>query len=327
MTRPRGKSAKVTAQLSFLLFAVVVSTVLASCDMVRKVAGSAGSTGKEPAAGPATPAGSAGSKPPADDIDPRIKGKMAGYWNLGYQLNDNVYTSSIKLSQNGLTFSGEGTDDETSKPFTIEQGQIHGNQVIFFKHYDQPNNRRQTPVEYTGTLEVEGVPYMKGDFIVAMNGQHMSGVWEAEKQQEGSPNNPASKGSSEPAEKQEPPQPAMKPPDHAPDLSGKWTAGFEYKFKTVQSTMWLEQHGDKLAGHGIDHNTGEKFAIEKGWYAYPRVTIIRKYPRIKGKSGVIPEHTMTFKAEVSWVSDKDYQGPYMSGKTDGGGNWEAQLVR
>jgi hypothetical protein len=40
-----------------------------------------------------------------------------------------------------------------------------------------------------------------------------------------------------------------------------------------------------------------------------------------------PEHQMTFKADVSMANDKDYQGPYLNGKTEGGGNWEAELIK
>ena len=88
--------------------------------------------------------------------------------------------------------------------------------------------------------------------------------------------------------------------------------------------MFLEQEGDRITGHGVDLNTKEKFTIEKGWYHYPKITIIRKYT--KGKNQATSTRTMAFKASVSFVNDKDYQGPYMSGKTQGGGNWEAQRV-
>jgi len=90
--------------------------------------------------------------------------------------------------------------------------------------------------------------------------------------------------------------------------------------------MFLEQVKDKFTGHGFDDNTNERFEIEKGWYSYPKLTLVRKYPAIKTKKVTKPERRMTFKADVSWVSDKDYSGPYMSGKTEGGGNWEAQRV-
>lgn len=293
--------------------------LLTSCNVIKQLTGGQPGTVQQTLP-PLTGDGKQPVKTEPASVDPKVAGKLAGYWLLGYQINDQVFNSSFRLKQNGLTFSGEGSDDHNNKDFLIEQGQIQGDKVIFFKKYDHPNSEQQTPVEYTGTVNLDGVPYMKGEFIVAMNGEHLTGLWEAEKQEE-TAQAQTNKGSKDPA------QPVVKPPDHAPDLSGKWNTGFEYKFKQIQSTMWLEQHGDKLNGHGIDLNTNEKFEIEKGWYSYPRVTIIRKYPKIKGKGGVIPEHTLTFKAEVSWITDADYQGPYLQGKTDGGGNWEAQLVR
>ncbi len=85
--------------------------------------------------------------------------------------------------------------------------------------------------------------------------------------------------------------------------------------------MFLEQDGNKLTGHGIDLNSKEKFVIKKGWYSFPHITIVRQYV-----SGSMPGKTMAFKAEVSEVSDKDYTGPYLSGKTQGGGDWEAERV-
>jgi hypothetical protein len=84
-------------------------------------------------------------------------------------------------------------------------------------------------------------------------------------------------------------------------------------------------------GHGVDDNH-ERFIIEKGWYHFPKLTLIRKYAKsapIKAKGKTHegkPAREMTFKADVSWANDKDYQGPYLGGKTDGGGNWEAELV-
>ncbi len=87
------------------------------------------------------------------------------------------------------------------------------------------------------------------------------------------------------------------------------------------------QENNKLKGHGIDHSTKENFVIEEGWYKFPKVTLIRKYAAIRSKKVNKPERKMTFKADVNWVTDSDYDGPYMQGKTDGGGNWEAQIVR
>jgi hypothetical protein len=30
---------------------------------------------------------------------------------------------------------------------------------------------------------------------------------------------------------------------------------------------------------------------------------------------------------VTYVNDRDYQGPYLNGKTQGGGTWEAEMIK
>lgn len=274
---------------------------------------------------------------PANATAGQRHGPLSGYWQLGFMLNNNTYTSHVRIVEHNMHFQGEGTDDKTNKAFKIEQGSVANGKVLFYKRYDNPNTKDETPVEYTGTIDMSGVPYMMGDFVVQQNGRELTGKWEAqlEKKLDGgdasSSNNQPPPQQAPPPKKDPPPQqtPAVKPPSgRAPDLSGKWNCGFEYRFKNIHSTMWLEQYGgNKIRGHGIDRNTKEKFVIEKGWYSFPKVTLIRKYPGYKGKKGSVPGHTMTFKALVEWVQSDEYQGPYMKGKTDGGGNWEAELVR
>lgn len=88
--------------------------------------------------------------------------------------------------------------------------------------------------------------------------------------------------------------------------------------------MYIEQDGGRVTGHGVDINTKEKFTIDKGWYDYPKLTIVRKYEKAKGAK---ENRTLTFKAKVSIIMEKDYQGPYLNGKTSGGGAWEAQLIK
>lgn len=324
--------------------ALITGIMLSGCNLIKQATGGgAGQSGQPgpsgtrpafPTPGGQNPGGSpqAGKAPANSGGDAKYSGRLGGYWKIAYKLEgkDETFSSSIKLSQNGQRFSGQGTDDHNNKPFNIEQGTVRDGKVIFYKRYDNPSNADQTPVEYEGTLDLSGNPYMSGNFIVALNGQELSGVWEAEQESGGEGQGGQQQAAQQPQEPQktEQQQPGYIPaPDHAPDLSGKWNVGFEYRFKEVQSTMWLEQDKDKLRGHGVDHNTKEQFQIEQGWYAFPKVTIIRKYPAHKSGKIAIPEHKMTFKAEVQWVSDKDYVGPYMRGKTDGGGNWEAQLVR
>ncbi len=48
--------------------------------------------------------------------------------------------------------------------------------------------------------------------------------------------------------------------------------------------MFLEQEGDRILGHGVDHETKEKFVIDKGWYHYPKLTLVRKWAASKTTS-------------------------------------------
>lgn len=264
---------------------------------------------------------------------------VAGDWKVGFQFNTSTLNSTFHLDQVGQTFRGTGTDDQDGGQFTIEKGTVANGQVHFFKQY-----QGAPPVEYNGKLEIQDDstyrgPYMSGDYTTASNGKIINNIWEA---QMVIPNNglaqapPAEQPQPNPApsnpqsqQQQPPPQPdrsllANWPADRAPHVSGKWDVGYEYNFKTMRSSMFIEQDGDRITGHGVDLNTKEKFTIEKGWYHYPKITIIRKYT--KGKNQATSSRTMAFKASVSFVNEKDYQGPYMTGKTQGGGNWEAQRV-
>jgi hypothetical protein len=265
-------------------------------------------------------------KPPPPDRSPsKDPVKLTGQWKVGFLYGTKNYTSTINLIQEGNSFHGTGTDDDSNLPFSIEEGTITGQQVAFLKKY---SDGKHLPVQYGGSFQTVSDanysgPYLSGEYELAAHGKPISSVWEAEMvSDEPAPQIPP--GSPQPAAPlTAPPSPAPSP-NHAPQLSGKWNVGFEYNFKTVHSTMYLEQNGGKLSGHGSDVNTKEKFVISKGWYNYPRVTIVRKY--VKGK-GAASDREVTFKATVTWVSESDYQGPYLNGKTQGGGAWEAQLYK
>ncbi len=238
---------------------------------------------------------------------------------VGFLFGNKNLTSTIDLTQDSATtFHGDGKDDKTDQSFKVEKGTISGTNISFLKNYV---DGKSVPVVYKGEFQIVDDPtykgpYLHGDFQVTVKDKTMSGNWEAEQAHEAE--------ASQPAEAAPPPAPNSGTPDHAPQLSGKWNVGYEYNFKTVHSTMYLEQDGGKIVGHGIDENTKEKFVIEKGWYNFPKVTLVRKYARTKGGA---QERSMTFKATVTWVNDSDYQGPYLNGKTQGGGAWEAQLLK
>jgi hypothetical protein len=276
---------------------------------------------------------------------------MSGDWQFGFQFNNSTMQSTVHIDQQGTSFSGSGKDDQSGKEFQVLQGQIsnNGSHVTFIKKYTSGNSPE---IQYIGELEMANDPsykgpYMSGDYQTIYKGQPVSNRWEAEMIQ-----NPGGSEHATPQPSQAPPVPAPAPSvpapppqqengllNKTPELSGKWNTGYEYNFKTIHSTMFLEQDGDRITGHGVDHETHEKFVIEKGWYHYPKLTLVRKWPKQavaaekgkKGKKGngasLHGERTMIFKATVSVVNDKDYSGPYLSGKTQGGGAWEAQMYK
>jgi hypothetical protein len=312
------------ARLSVLIFAVVA---LAGCSHISIK--DAGKSGKKPDGG-ATASGDQNGAP-----------SMTGDWQFGFQYNNATLQAAAHIDQQGQQFSGTGKDDQTGKEFAIEQGQISGKDVQFYKHYTTGN---APLVQYTGKLETVNDekykgPYMSGEYQTAKNGSNISNIWEAELST-GSASSSGQPAPLQPVATSSLPMPAPTSPaqptsqtllNNNPELSGKWNCGYEYNFKTIHSTMFLEQDGDRITGHGVDGDTHEKFVIDKGWYHYPRLTLIRRWPASKQKKGKktvsLPGHTMIFKATVAVESNADYQGPYLSGKTQGGGNWEAQLYK
>jgi hypothetical protein len=255
---------------------------------------------------------------------PKVPVKLSGTWKIGFLFGTKNYTSTINLTQDGNSFHGTGTDDDSNLAFAIEQGTINGQQVSFIKTY---SDGKHQAIEYDGTFQVVNDPnysgpYMSGEYQLASHGKPVSSIWEAEVVTD---QKPQANSQTPPQNPPPSPPPEAPPPPKHPQLSGKWNVGYEYNFKTIHSIMYLEQDGGKLTGHGFDQNTKEKFVITKGWYNYPRVTVVRKY--LKGKGGAASEREMTFKATVTWVSAPDYQGPYLNGKTQGGGAWEAELLK
>ena len=261
-------------------------------------------------------------------------GALNGDWRLGYKWKDQTYNASMSIKQQGKSFTGTGKEDESGFDFLIQQGQIQGDQLRFTKKYTG-KNASIGDIQYTGALTTANEenykgPYLSGDYSMTQkDGSQVSSDWDAVR------DSSSSQGAEQAPAKSEAPVQQNKNtsrPDKPPDLSGKWDVGFEYQFKTVHSIMFLEQDHDKITGHGID-DTKEKFTIEKGWYHFPKLTLVRKYlkaPAVKVKGKMHegkPARDMTFKADVSITNDADYQGPYLGGKTEGGGAWEAELVK
>jgi hypothetical protein len=239
---------------------------------------------------------------------------LSGVWDVDFDMGNTTVHSQMTLKQDGAQFFGEGTDANNTA-FSIVNGQINGSQLDFFKKY--PTNP-PTTVTYHGVLsqvnDADYVgPYLSGSYLVESNSNQISGNWRAQM-----PSKLKAQAQAEPA----PSQAAPAPPAQPASLSGNWIAAYEYNFGIVHSDMVLDQKNDIVTGHGVDTSSGEKFVIEKGSYKYPDLVLVRSY---KKKQGAKANRSVIFKATVSVVKDADYEGPYLSGKTQYGGSWEAQL--
>lgn len=241
---------------------------------------------------------------------------MSGDWTMAFSFNEQVTKCHMHLQQRGSSFEGEGHEEGSNRKFLISEGNLNGADITFIKRYagaapDAP------PVQYIGKVEsindkdFQGL-YMKGEYATMFQGQEVHGSWEGELPS-------TSTNSSQPTS-----APVSVDPNKAPELSGKWKVSFPHNFKIINSTMFIEQDGSKLLGHGLDINTNEKFDIESGWYKFPNISLTRKYT--KGKDAA-STRTLVFKGKVSNVADANYQGALMKGETQGGGSWEAKQVK
>lgn len=152
-----------------------------------------------------------------------------------------------------------------------------------------------------------------------------------------------------------PPPPRASAPDHIgdarpSDISGHYDGSYNFNFKKVKSKMWIESDGNKVTGRGYDimdkapasgkaktkdkskdrnkdktrdktaeQDSNEHFNIERGWYVYPNVTLIRQYT--KGK-GARETRSVTFRAQLS-SNGRDI---IMKGETQFGGSWDAHRL-
>ncbi|MBU6453631.1 MAG: hypothetical protein KGS72_17765 [Cyanobacteria bacterium REEB67] len=259
---------------------------------------------------------------------------IAGTWQISYAVGGEVQSAHMTVAPNAIGFEGTGTDDSTGQNFVIDSGFLAGNKIGFHKRYHVDENPNLPPLVYDGTFEVVSNaaykgPYMKGNYkLDKVEGPPVQGEWDAQKvdAQAASGQGPNAAPPPQAAE-QAPPPAADVDPNKAPDLSGKWDAGYEYMFKTFHSRMFLEQDGSKISGHGADKNTNESYAIS-GTYKFPDIKIIHKYPVLKlSKGKTKPARTLEFRGQVQIINDPDYHGPRMVGKNMGGGDWMAEEVR
>ena len=251
--------------------------------------------------------------------------QIAGTWQVSYSVGGETRSAHMTFNPTPAGFDGNGTDDADGQAFVVDTGFVAGNTIGFHKRYHVDENPNLPPIEYNGTFDMAAPdnnkqPYMKGTYRLDKGGgQSVNGQWDAVKGDAAT--------ATQAAPPQQAPPPVVVDPNKAPDISGKWRAGYVYEFKTFKSQMFLEQTGNKISGHGADQNTNESYSIT-GSYNFPNIKIIHKYPVLKlskGKSK--PARNLEFRGKIEVVNEAEYQGPRMVGQSIGGGDWMAEEVR
>jgi hypothetical protein len=266
-----------------------------------------------------------GGQDPA--LNPNSPPPINGDWKVTFVYADQAYESLITFAQQGRALTGSGQD--SAGPFFIQAGVVDGTKVKFTKKYADADPSKQ-PVQYIGDLEWEDDADYRGWRMgghyktAAPDGSMVDDKWvaisaAAEQAMAAPPPQP------EPAQQPQDQQSTQPSQDeqaesssgNAPDLSGKYNAEYQFNFKKIHSTIWLEQDGGRLGGHGVDTNTNEKFVVTKGYYKYPRIQISCHYT--KGQAAAATRDLIV-KAQVSG-------GPSLKGETQFGGGWQARIVR
>ncbi|MDP3507399.1 MAG: hypothetical protein Q8T09_05375 [Candidatus Melainabacteria bacterium] len=249
---------------------------------------------------------------------------VAGNWQVSYSVGGETQSAHMNISQSGNSFQGVGVDDSTQGNFVIDAGVINGKSITFHKRYHVEENPNLPPIIYIGSFEMAKTaeysgPYMSGTYKVNKNGQLVEGQWDAQIDGGGA-------ATATPTTQQ--PEAPQAGSNRRPHLSGKWDAGYEFEFKTVHASMYLEQDGTKITGHGMDKANKEAFNV-KGTYTYPNIKMWVKYLPVKAgpKSKAKPERTLEFRGKADVVNEAEYQGTRLEGKTNGGGIWMAEQVK
>ena len=326
------------------LFRVVIifliSGALISCSKIN-LSGNKGGTA--PAGGGQGQAGGGGTSllgaagqpagPPSNGQVPTLDGQ----WEVDYEFKGQQFVCNVEFAQKGSQVVGQGTD-QNGLEYTLD-GSVAGEKVSLTKKYINTDPPRP-PVEYAGVLKYLQTPEyngwaMEGDYsATTANGQKLSGKWVA------NPTGPPSGGAEQPPQQaaptggifnapanNTPPPPPAAPIGQIPsignvkpgNISGNYAVAYQYKFKKNNSKLWLKQDGDKLSGDGQDTTSGDKFTI-KGWYTYPKITLVRMYRK---NAGAKENRDMMFKGVMS----SDGNRIVINGETEFGGKWDGSLVR
>jgi hypothetical protein len=314
-----------------ITLACTAMLVLTGCQPIKLSGGKNGGTGGGTGGGTTQTGG--GSRGGNNDavLNPNATPAINGDWKLTFVYGDNTYDSLVTFAQQGRALSGSGED--SAGPFLIQAGVVDGTKVKFTKKYADADPSKR-PVMYSGELEFEDDEDYKGWRMgghykaTGPDGGPIDDKWVAistvaeeafanshnapPQQQQQAP--PDGQPTSENPDQQ---QPAENVGGRPADLSGKYTAEYQFNFKKIHSTMWLEQDGGRLGGHGVDNNTNEKFVITKGFYNFPRMQITCHYT--KGQNAAATRD-LVVKATVA-------NGPSLKGETQFGGGWQARIVR
>lgn len=303
----KSKQTAIAALLSFAVMASVTALTLTGCQTVKLA--------------PTTSQPTGGVNAAADT-------PVAGNWQVSYSVGGETQSAHMNISQNGTSFQGVGVDDSTQGNFVIDAGVINGKSITFHKRYHVDENPNLPPIIYIGSFEMARTaqysgPYMSGTYKATQNGKVVEGQWDAQIDGGGLAATPT-QSSNQP----QPEAPQSGTSNRRPHLSGKWDAGYEFEFKTVHASMYLEQDGTKITGHGMDKANKEAFNV-KGTYTYPNVKMWVKYLPVKaaGKNKAKPERTLEFRGKAESVNEAEYQGTRLEGKTNGGGMWMAEQVK
>jgi hypothetical protein len=308
-------------------------------------AGMAATTG---GGGTAAPAGSGGGGFSLPDFSTLFNPPPAvnGTWNVTFVVRGNPQESTVDFSQNGKALSGGGRDADGHQ-FVIVDGTIDGKKVHFSKKYTDADPSKAAII-YSGELSYQNDSDFKGwsmggHYKTNVNGEPIDDKWvavnaaaEAAQQQQGQQQaqQPAQQQDQQAQQPDQQPQPDQTAGgdqqqqadtngggDVPDNVSGMYTARYEFNFRTVESRLWLKQDNGKITGDGTDTNTHEYFVISKGFFSTPA----EKAPRVmltfhyeKGKHAN-KDRDLTVRASVA-------PGPTLHGETQFGSPWTANFV-
>jgi hypothetical protein len=325
--------------LYLLLPALCAALICAGCQRISLSKGGGGTAAESSSGG--------GFSLPSINLGGPAPPDMTGEWKVSFHFDDKDYASDVNFVQKGNGLFGDGQDD-TGVKFLIVNGTVNGTKVHFTKKYADADPSKQA-VDYTGELTYQNDAEFKGWLLgghYKMNddGKPVDDKWvaiTAEADAESQKKQEAQQAAEQQAQQQAD-QPQQQQSDQQQtqngqqgeqqqqaeqtdtanggevpqNVSGMYTAAYDYNFKKIDSRLWLKQQDDKVHGDGTDATTGEYFVISKGFYKSPRIMLVCHYE--KGKHAKATRD-LTVRAVVA-------PGGSMKGETHFGSPWNAKFV-